>query len=141
MDADAILEPERKRREKEEHRDIDETAAQREESEQKNIERVPRIVKAARSPDDYDDANNNFLQGLDAEGVKDHLKQRRERSQKDAVKFSLHDVRGAKFVQVQRKNVEETERDEREAIKKYDFFHAPIGQSWNSLEKNENKSE
>ena len=100
MDADAILEPERKRREKEEHRDIDETAAQREESEQKNIERVPRIVKAARSPDDYDEANNNFLQGLDAEGVEDDLEQRRERAEKNAVEFSFHDVGGAELIEV-----------------------------------------
>src|SRR5271157_6003644 len=141
MDADAILEPERKSREKEEDREIDDAAAESEQSEQKNIEQVPMILKAARRPDHHNQTDNDFLQRFDAEGVKDHLKQGREGAQEDAVELSFHDVGGAEFVEVQRENVEEAERDEREAVEKDDFFHAPVGERWDLLEQNVNKSE
>src|ERR1700684_305445 len=127
MDADAVLEPERKSRKKEEDGDVDEAATECEESEEKNIERMPWIVKTARRPDNHDQTDDDFLQGLNAEGVEDHLEQGRERAEKNAVEFAFHDIGGAEFVEVERKNIEQSERDEREAVKKDDFFHAPVG--------------
>ncbi len=141
MDADAILEPERKRGEKEEDGEIDDAAAEREESKEKNVEHAPVILKATRSPDHHDQADDDFLQGFDAEGVKDHLEQGRERAQENAVEFSFHDVRGAEFVEVERKNIEEAEGNEREAVEKDDLFHAPVGERWDLLEENVDKSE
>src|SRR5579859_1821401 len=73
MDADAVLEPERKRGEKEEDGDVDEAAAEREEDEEKNIERVPLIVKTVRSPDNDNQTDDDLLQRLDAESIEDHL--------------------------------------------------------------------
>ena len=93
---------------------------------------LPVIMKAARCPDHHDETDDDFLQGLDAEGVEDDLKEGRERAQKNAVEFSFHDVGGAEFVEIQRKNIEEAEGNEREAIEKDDFFHAPIGKGRNS---------
>ncbi len=96
MDADAVLEPERKRGEKKEDGDVDEAAAEREKNEKKNIESVPLIVKTARSPDDHNETNDDLLQGLDAERIEDHLEEGRERAEKHAVEFSFHDVGGCR---------------------------------------------
>src|SRR5271170_5457004 len=99
------------------------------------------ILKTACSPDDHNQANDDFLQCLDAEGIEDHLKQRRKRAQKNAVELSFHDVGGAELVQIERKNVEQAKGYEREAVKKDDLFHAPVGEGGNPLEQDEDESQ
>jgi len=141
MDADAVLEPKRKRREKEEHREIDDAAAESEEAEEKHIEHGPVILQTSRRPDHDDQADYHFLQRFDAEGVKDYLEQRREWSEKNAVKFSFHDVCCAELIEVEGEDIKEAEGNEREAIEKDDFFHSPVGEGWDLLKKYVDKSE
>src|SRR5580704_1183865 len=112
MDADAVLEPERKRGEEEEDGEIDDAAAEREESQEEDIEHAPMILKTARSPDYDYQTDDDFLQSFDAKGFKDYLEQRREWSEKNAVKFSFHDIGSAEFVEVEGEDIEQAEGDE-----------------------------
>src|SRR5271156_1381369 len=78
-----------------------------------------------RGPPHAEYASGDFLQRFDAESFEEHLKERRNRAQQNAIEFSFDDVSAAELVQVQADDVEDAVRNQREAVEEQHFFEAP----------------
>src|SRR6266567_3387619 len=124
-DPDPVLDPEGGGGQADEDRKIDRRAADRPRDEEEDIQRVKRESEPPGGPDDGGQARDRLLERLEAEGLEEHLEDRRHRAQQYPVEPSLDQVAVGEEVEVPGEDVEEPERHEREAIEKYHLFELP----------------
>ncbi len=128
MDPNAIFKPERKCAEQQENRNVNDSAAGAEEGEKKYVGYIPMDVHAYGHPDDDPEAAEGLKERFQAKIFKQYLKERADRAQQDAVKFSFHNLRVAEFVEIQAQDVEQTKGNQRKAIEKNDLLKRPSRQ-------------
>ena len=128
MNADAILPPEGDRSENQKHGNINKARAAAEKDEEANFGGRPNDVEASAGINHAEDAGGDFLHGLDAKRLKQHLEERRDGPQQHTVKFAFDNVCVAEIVEVEADDVEDAVGDERKAVEEEDFFEAPSGE-------------
>jgi hypothetical protein len=134
--ADAIFKPKGNRAQQQKKRDVNNRSAKAEEEKHREFRRRPHQAQVPGSPPEAKNAGGDLLQGLDAKGLEEHLKKRRNRTQQDAIEFTLDDEIVAEVVEIHADDVEYAVRDQRKAVEKQDFFESPACQLRRLMEQN-----
>lgn len=128
MHADAVLPEEGEGAENREDGNVYDARAEAIEGEPGNFGKSPVNAEAVSCPGHAEKPGGDFVERLNAEVLEEHLEQRGDGAQKNAVEFSLNDVVVAEIVEIEADDVEQAVGDERKAPEKENFFEAPSSQ-------------
>src|SRR6266852_3470033 len=125
MHADAVLEPEGYRGQKQKDGNADRPAANRKENEEEHVQKIPGDAHLHRSVDNNSQSGEHLLKGLDSEILKHHLEERCDGPDQYAVELPFHDVFVSELVEVHAQDVEQSIRHQGKAIKEEYLFKTP----------------
>src|SRR5258708_4616676 len=137
MNADAVLEPERYRGQKQKEGNVNRPAAYGKENEQEHVQKLPGDVHLNRSVDNNCQAGEHLLKRLDSEILKHHLEERRDGPDQYAVEFPFHDVFVSELVEVHAQDVEQSIGNQGKAIEEEHLFKTPARETRDLLEEHE----
>ena len=141
VNADAILPPEGDRGENQKHGNVNDARAAAEKDEEANFGERPDDVEASARINHAEDARGDFLHGLDAKRLEQHLEEGRDGAQQHAVKFAFDDVCVAEVVEIEADDVEDAVGNERKAVEEENFLEAPSGELGRFLKKNDDEEQ
>src|SRR6266851_8046205 len=137
MHADAVLEPEGYRGQKQKDGNVDRPAANGKENEEEHVQKIPGDVHLHRSVDNNSQSGEHLLKGLDSEILKHHLEERRDGPDQDAVELAFHDVFVSELVEVYAQDIEQPIGHQGKAIEEEHLFKTPARETRDLLEEHE----
>src|SRR5439155_1014682 len=121
-----------------EDRDIDHGSAKDQRRKQDQARKGPLDSEFGGAVGDDGDAGDDLLKRLQPEVLEQHLEQRVHGPQQHAVEFPLDDINVSELVEAD--DVEQPQRNQREAVDEQDFVEAPAAQVRDAREEHDHEA-
>src|SRR5437867_12297303 len=138
--ADSVFKPKVYAAQDNKYENVNHSTAQDQQRKENQIFQRPDYMEPGRTVDDRDQPDNNLLYGFQTETLEKDLEERVNGAEEHAVKFPFDDIGIAKVVQVQADNVEQSHRNQREAVDEQDLFEFPTLEARNTGKQNQHES-